>query len=139
MHWWHMWRSLFLSITSAALLAACSDNSCGPMGAPDVGLAASSDQVVLTYGHLSALAGNDCPDPAAPTGVVSQSITGMQTDGTGLITFCVPRPDQLMSGMRTLGTATSMAQVRIIDVMGAATNCNYTLDSTRIPTGSATG
>jgi hypothetical protein len=133
-----MSRLLFLSITSAALLVGCSDDKCGAMGAADVGLVAATDQVTITYGHLSALAGNDCPDPAAPAGVVSQTISGTQTDGTGLVTLCVPRPDLLMTGTRAFGTATSMADVRITDATGTANNCTFTLDSTRTPSGGLT-
>jgi hypothetical protein len=135
-----MWRSPFLLITSAALLTACSDNQCGPMGASDTGLVASSDQVLITYGHLSALPGNDCPDPTMPT-VISQTLTGTQIEAgtTGGITICIPRPDQLPLGMRSLGLGASMAQVRIVDVTGMSMNCSVSLDSTRIPTGKASG
>jgi hypothetical protein len=133
-----MWRLRFLSIISPLFVGGCG-NDCGPMGASEVGLVAGSDQVTLTYGHLSGLAGNDCPDPSAPAGVISISIGGTQTDGTGLITLCVPRPDQLSAGMRTLGTATSMADVRILDVSGTSNNCDLTFDASRPPTGTASG
>ncbi len=109
------------------------------MGAEPAALVASSTEVTLTFGGLSALAGNDCPAVDPPAGVVSLSIEGTQTDGTGLITLCIPRPDLLEDGRRNLGTSLSMAEVRIFDLSGSADNCTFALDSTRPPTGFATG
>lgn len=131
--------SLFLSATSVALVGCGGGDSCGPGGAPAVGLLASSSDVTLTFGNFTSRAGNDCPAAGAPDGVVSLSIEGMQTDGTGLVTFCVPRPDLLGSGDRTLGLDGSTADVRIIDVIGAANACTFAIDKTRIPTGIADG
>ena len=86
-----MSRSRFLSATSLVVAAlaqgGCGDDSCGPGGASDVGLVAGSDMVTLTYGHLTAGANNDCPAADAPAGVVSLTISGTQTDGTGLVTL----------------------------------------------------
>jgi len=90
---------------------------------------------VLTFGGLTSLAANDCTLPGMPNGVVSISLEGNQTDGSGRITLCIPRPDQLNGGMRSLGTATSMAEIRIIDLNGAAQSCTFTIDSTQQPTG----
>ncbi len=109
------------------------------MGAEPEALLASSADVVLTYGGLTALAGNDCPAMDAPAGVVSLSVEGRQTDGTGLITFCIARPDQFEGARRNLGTSLSMADVRIFDLTGTANNCTFTFDSSRPPTGFATG
>ena len=136
-----MWRSPFLSSTSLASVllllhgAGCSDDACGPGDAPKVGLLASSVDVTLTYGNMTSRAGNDCPDPAAPTGVVAVSIEGAQTDGTGFVTLCVPRPDLLVMGGRTLGLTTSMADIRIIDLQGGSAGCTFSIDTTRPPTG----
>ncbi|HEY1557827.1 MAG TPA: hypothetical protein VGF94_23505 [Kofleriaceae bacterium] len=143
-----MSRSRFLSITSGGALAAfvaCSgssspkpDAACGPGGAPVDGLVASSNSpsVTLTYGNLTGGANNDCPDAAAPAGVVSYTITGSQTDngGGGLVTLCIPRPDLLPHGL-TLGYG-SDAGVQLIDFDGSvqATGCTYSL-STVAPTG----
>jgi hypothetical protein len=99
----------------------------------------SNAEVSLAYGGMSALAGNDCPDPDAPAGVVSISIEGRTADATGLVTLCIPRPDRLMERGRTLGTALSTADVRIFDLGGTAGGCSYALDSTRPPIGTATG
>jgi hypothetical protein len=118
-----MWRLLCLSIISSSL--GCSDN-CGPHGAPVDGLIASSDQVTLTYGHLVAGANNDCPDPMAPSGVISLTIMGAQTDGTGLVTMCIPRPDSLTDHSLAFGT-----EVKLIDLSGSDAMCTYTIDSTR--------
>jgi hypothetical protein len=135
-------RVVALALAGALGATGCSDDTCGPGGAPASGLVASSDMVSITYGNLSGLLGNDCPDPAAPAGVISLSVEGRQIgDATKLITLCIPRPDLLMEGDRSIGTATSTADVRIIDLTGAADNCTYSLDSTRPPTGAvqATG
>lgn len=135
-------RSLFLSAASASLLGVglggCSGGaSCGPGGAPASGLLASSSEVTLTFGTFTSRAGNDCP--GADPSVVSLSIEGTQTGGTGLITFCVPRPDQLGDGDRTLGLDPSAADVRIVDLMGTTDTCSFAIDKTRLPTGTATG
>jgi hypothetical protein len=114
----------------------CGDD-CGPGDAPAAGLVASNETVSLTYGDLTGLLGNDCPDPAAPEGVISLSVEGRLTTGTGLITFCIPRPDLLMEGGRTLGTALSSADVRIIDLGGMADNCTFSFNSAQAPTGTA--
>ncbi len=127
-----MWRSLFLSITSLAA-TSCSGPDCGPMGAFEFGLTASSDQVNLVFGDLVAGANNDCPDPAAPSGVVSLTISGTQMGQSGLVTFCVPRPDQL-SNTLPLGTG-----VKVIDLNAADASCTYALDSSQLPAGTVKG
>jgi hypothetical protein len=129
-----MLRLLFLSSISATLLASagCSDDACGPGSAPDNGLVAGDVDNKLTFGGLTSSANNDCPDQSAPAGVVSLTVSGTQTDGTGFITLCIPRPDQLAAGV-TLG-ATGL---RIIDLMGQANGCDYKIESTRPVTGTA--
>lgn len=133
--------SLLVALAGSGALGAagCGDDDCGPGGAPASGLTVSSAEVSLVYGGLSALAGNDCPDPDAPAGVVSVSIEGRTADDTGLVTLCIPRPDLLMEGGRTLGTALSTADVRIFDLGGTVDGCTYALDTTRPPLGTATG
>jgi hypothetical protein len=130
----------FLSSTSLlVLLGGCPSDgdSCGVEGAPASGLTAATTDVNLTYGNLSSLSGNDCPAADAPSGVVSLSIEGTQTDGTGLITFCIPRPDLLADG-RALGTTQSMGEIRVIDFSGTANNCTFAHNSAMPPTGTAT-
>ena len=136
-----MWRSPFLSSTSLVLLLAggCGDDQCGPMGAPPDGLTASSVDVTLTFGQMTSRAGSDCPDLNAPEGVIAVTVEGRQTDGTGFITLCIPRPDLLEMGNRSLGHTTSMADIRIIDLDGTANNCTYKIDKTRVPTGKGAG
>ena len=140
-----MSRSRFLSITSSVALGvvACCGNGkpkpdapCGPNGAPAVGLVASSTNpdLTLTYGNLTAGANNDCPDSSAPAGVISLTISGQQTDGGGLVTMCIGRPDLLPQGL-TLGYASTDAGVQLIDFDGSTSNgCTYSLLSTP-PTG----
>lgn len=127
-----MLRLLFLSSISLALLSGCSDDSCGPGSAPDNGLVAGDVANKLTFGGLTSSANNDCPDPSAPSGVVSLTVSGTQTDGTGFITLCIPRPDQL-----TAGTTLGSSGVRIIDLMGQANGCDYKIETTRPVSGSA--
>jgi hypothetical protein len=118
--------------------AGCSDDTCGPGDAPRTVQVAAGDTVSVSYGELSGLLGNDCPAPGAPAGVISLSIEGRQTDDpAGLITLCVPRPDLLMEGARSLGTTLSAADVRIIDLQGKASGCSFTLDTAQPPTGTA--
>lgn len=134
-----MSRLLFLSSISAALaaLGGCSSPTCGTSGAFEFGLTASNDQVSLVFGDLSASQNNDCPDPSAPSGVISLTITGSQmSPETGLVTFCVPRPDQLETMSLPLG-----AGVKVVDTTATdtASSCTFTLDSTMVPTGTVEG
>src|SRR6185369_2069975 len=116
--WKLMSRSLFLSIISASLAGGCGGDDCGPMGAPEFGLAASSDQVTLTFGDLRSGPNHDCPDPMST--VEPLTIAGMQMGGTGVVTFCIPRPDLLANQDLALGT-----EVMIIDLNGMDTMCSY--------------
>lgn len=131
--------STSLGLALVAALAACNgDETCGPGAAADAIVVGEAD-TTLTFGGLSSLTGNDCPDPDAPEGVISIAIAGTQIDegATGRLTLCIPRPDLLEQGNRTLGTALSTADVRIIDVKGMHGGCTYTFDDTRLPTGTA--
>ena len=138
-----MSRLLFLSSISAALAAGCGGDDCGTTGAFEFGLTASNAQVMLVFGDLSVSPShggglnNDCPDPNAPAGVISLTIAGTQmTPETGLVTFCVPRPDQLETMALPLGSG-----VKVIDVNATDTpsGCTFALDSTMLPTGTAQG
>ena len=132
-----MCRLLFLSSTSLALVvAACSDDagSCGPKGAAEFGLVATNgSDATLTYGGLTSGANNDCPDQAAPAGVVSLTITGAQSGGTGIITFCIPRPDLLATTPGRLGF-----DVKIIDLSGDQNSCTFAINTTAVPGGNVT-
>jgi len=131
--------SQFLSITSLAAASAvggCSDDACGPSGAPEVGLVASGSAVTLTYGHLTAGRNNDCPASDAPSGVVSLTLQGIQTDGAGRLTLCVGRPDRLAGQALALGLDAS-SPVQIVDFAGAASNCTLAIDRATPPTGTA--
>lgn len=128
-----MQRLLFLSSISGLLAAGCGDDTCGPGGAPEDGLTASSAEVTLTYGNFTSGANNDCPEVDPTTGIVSLTISGTQTGTTSTnhITFCVPRPDQLASGVM-IGT-----DFRIIDVFGEADGCTFEFATGSVPTGTA--
>jgi hypothetical protein len=132
-----MSRSRYLSTISVLLVGAttacCGGNdSCGPGSASANGLTLTGSGVNVTYTALAASANNDCPDPAAPAGVVSLTISGTQVGSSFPITFCVPRPDLLQSGVRQLGT-----DVKVVDV-GAdiGGGCTLALSSTTAPAGS---
>ncbi|HEY0479765.1 MAG TPA: hypothetical protein VGD37_19730 [Kofleriaceae bacterium] len=136
--------SRFLSTTSLAAAAATAagaagcggDDSCGPGGAPDIGLIASNPAVTLTYGHLTGGLNGDCPAAGAPAGVISLSIEATQLDGQGRITLCVGRPDLLGTSALPLGVDAA-AQVRVIDLVGSDTRCSYTIDRSQPVTGTA--
>ncbi len=130
-----------LGAVAAAACAGCGDDECGPMGAPTSGLTASSADVTLVYQNLTSLAGNDCPDPDAPSGVVSISIEGHQEGNpAGLLTLCIPRMDLFTPGSsHNIGTSQSMADVRIFDLSGESEGCTYAFDSSRPPTGNVGG
>jgi hypothetical protein len=125
-----MWRLLFLSIISAG---GCSGPDCGNMGAFEFGLTVSNADVTLTFGDLVAGANNDCPDPMAPSGVVSLTINGSQMGTSGLVTFCIPRPDQLGGGL-PLGSG-----VKVVDLNAMDATCTYAIDNAHVPNGTVTG
>ena len=129
-----MQRSLFLLITSSAvsaLSAGCGDDSCGPGDAPQSGLFLSSADVTINFANLTAGLNNDCPDPAAPEGIVSMTLQGTQVEGTGRVTLCVSRPDKLQDGPIQLGGTS----VQIVDLKGDANGCMYDYESMRPVTG----
>jgi hypothetical protein len=73
--------------------------------------------------------------------VVSLTINGTQTDGTGLVTLCVSRPDLLESSEQRLGPNLSTSEVRVIGLTGSDASCSYMVDTTptaAVPTGSVT-
>jgi len=136
--------SRFLSSTSVTCLvglgaAGCGggDDSCGPGSAPAVGVVASGGSVSISYGTLSGSPNRDCPDAAAPDGVISLSIMGTQSGGSGLITLCIGRPDLLAKQALSFG-AEPGAQVHVIDLNGSASNCTLTIDRNTPPSGTAT-
>lgn len=132
-----------LVVLGGVLTGGCGDDggdTCGPGAASSSDLVASNADLTLTYESLTSLVGNDCPAADAPAGVISVSIEGHQLgDDTQRFTICIPRPDLLNTGGRTLGTSQSMADVRIFDVSGIAGGCTYALDSTVPPTGTVSG
>jgi len=130
-----MLRLLFLSSISFLVHTGCSDN-CGPGGAQAFSLLASDASTALEWGNLSSSANNDCPDGAAPAGVVSLTLTGVQKDGPGLITLCISRPDLLAVGEVPLSTTGN--GVRIIDLSADSMGCMYALESLRPVLGTAT-
>jgi hypothetical protein len=134
--------SRFLLAISLALLVACDDDAqtCGPEAAPAE--LTASGAVELVYGVFEGGLNNDCPDSAAPEGVVSMTIAGKQVGATvnRFFTLCVPRPDRLADGL-ALGVNQIPAdpqQIQIIDAQGEADGCTFAFDDTTPPTGTAT-
>lgn len=121
-----MLRLLFLSSISVSLLSAgCGDDDCGPGSAKESGLVAGNTDVALNFGSLTSGTNNDCPDPDAPAGVISLTITGSRVDGPGLLTLCVPRPDLLADGVPLDASKTG---VRVIDLNASEVDgCTYEL------------
>jgi hypothetical protein len=146
-----MVRSRFHSATDAlaaaalAILAGCGGGgnstdapaACGPGDAPQTGLIASGP-ATLTYGQLIGGLNNDCPATGAPAGVISLTIAGVQTDGTGLLTLCVARPDRLAGQAQSLGQDVAGSEVRVVDLTGTASGCSFTLDTAKPVSGTAT-
>lgn len=146
-----MSQSRFPSSTSlapaaclGAALAVCpagcgpGAESCGPAGAPATGLVASGGPATLTYGQFTGRPNNDCPASGAPMGVISLTITGMQTDtgGGGFATLCVGRPDLLANQPLAIGFDTTAA-VRVFELNGQANGCTFSVDRSQPPGGTA--
>lgn len=84
----------------------------------------------MMYGNLSAAPSNDCPDPSAPPGVSSLTISGIQTDGNGAVSICVSRPDRIDHTLETLD-----AYVHLIGLTGTVGQCSLALDPAVAPVG----
>lgn len=97
----------------------------------------TGDSLSTSFGNLVASANNDCPDPAAPPGVISLTITGIESGGHGLVTLCVSRPDLLTTKTAVLGSP----GVQLIDLSASDATCTYTVDAAPAPSGtvSSTG
>ncbi|MBA2540610.1 MAG: hypothetical protein H0V17_13310 [Deltaproteobacteria bacterium] len=134
--------SRFLSIISLAVaLSGCpaDDPECGPGDAPDAAVLASGTDISLEFGELEYGQNNDCPVGSAPEGVISMTIAGVQTGNPlGLITFCVPRPDQFNAGDALVldDPTLQTTQVRLVDLSGASNGCTFDLEDTQ-PAGTA--
>src|SRR5215468_9913528 len=128
--------SLAWALGSAAGCGGGGGDSCGPGGAPDTGLVASGGGLTMTYGQLRGSPNRDCPSPGAPSGVISLTIAGMQTDAgsSGLITLCIGRPDLLAGQPLALG-AEPTTDVHVVDLNGSASGCRLTVDRSAPPGG----
>jgi hypothetical protein len=132
-----MSASRYLSIISLALAhGACSSPDCGPHGASPNGptLMAPAASLTVTYGGLAAGENHDCPDPMAPAGIVSVTISNLhQTPMPGVFTVCIPRNDRMN------GTLTFPDQIQLVDATGSDASCMYMIDSTQPASGTAIG
>jgi hypothetical protein len=130
------------SLLAAGALAGCGDDGgdCGPGGAPSVGLVANNATapITLTFGGLHAGLNNDCPAADAPSGVISLTLQGVQTDGIGQLTLCIARPDRLAEQAQALGPDDADVAVRLVDAAGTANNCSFAIDPAQPVTGQVT-
>lgn len=123
-----------IALCSLYSFTACSDDTtCGPPPAA-ISTITTTGAAELTYGDFTVSANNDCPDAAAPAGVVSLTIAGTQASTAAPVTFCLPRPDLAEAGQAlALG-----AGLQIIDVAGTDANgCSVNLLRPVVATGSA--
>jgi hypothetical protein len=91
--------------------------------------AGNGSDVALVYENLSASQNHDCPD-TSQTAVESITIMGSLKGGTGLVTFCIPRPDLLATGNLQIGSGANL-----VDLTGTANGCMFTKNSTTVPLG----
>lgn len=131
-------RALALACAAGLSLGASCDGDpeCGTGGAPASGIVAAGDQANLEFGNMTAGENNDCPAADAPEGVISVTIQAVQTNGTGLFTLCIERPDKLNS-TQALGLNMAGTPVHVVDVTGMSSGCSFELDTTVTPTGTA--
>jgi hypothetical protein len=125
-------------IISAALLGCSSPapERCGPgSDATEFGLATGS-AAAASYGDLVAMQNNDCPDPSAPSGIVSLTLLGTEQGGGGIVNLCIPRPDLLAHGEEPLGSGA--ARVELTDLTGSSNSCSFSLDTSQPITGTVT-
>lgn len=125
--------AIAIGLASPAGAGCSTEEDCGPGGAPAGDLVVAAEGLTLRYQDLRARANNDCPDPAAPAGVISLTLSvASMAVGAPFITFCVPRPD-LLDGARALGT-----EVQVIDVFGSDASCSYRQLRGSSPSGTVT-
>jgi hypothetical protein len=123
-----MWRSASLSIISVAAVWACSDGAkpkpdafCG-LGTASAPIELAAGSATIDYVDIRSGANNDCPDPMAPTGVISMTIERITPP---LFTMCIPRPDKLAAGSLMIGS-----DAHLVDAQGSAGSCSYMFDHT---------
>ena len=126
------------------MLAACDDApACGPGTLATDAIVATSGADTMTYGEFRAGANNDCPAQDGST-VTSLTIFSAQPGGSGHLNLCIPRPDLLTAGDRTIGLDQVGGDIRIVDFKGSTAGtpgCTYAIDRAQPPTGTghATG
>jgi hypothetical protein len=126
---------LAISLLALACAHGCTtSHTCGP-GSTSGGNVAVAATSTLEYGSFKAGTNNDCPDPTAPAGVISLTISGpVVGGGAGFFTVCIGRPDLLGTAPLSLAT-----QVKFEDVSGTdAQSCTYSVDATTPPSGTLT-
>jgi hypothetical protein len=134
-----MSRSRYLSAISGLIAlalgsACCGGDTCGPGSAAPDGLELAGTGIDVHYSGLLSSSNHDCPDPNAPAGATSVTISGAQTTSTFPVVFCVPRNDLLGVQGLTLGT-----DVKIIDLTAdIGGGCTLSLGTTPAATGTVT-
>lgn len=124
---------LAIAVTGALGAGCSTEEDCGSGGAPTGDLEVAATGLSLRYQDLRARPNNDCPDPAAPAGVISLTLSGTTVgNDQAFVTFCIPRPD-LLEGARALGT-----EVQVVDVFGSDSSCSYRQLRGSTPSGTVT-
>ncbi len=128
-----------LVLAGALAAAGCSDDAnCGVGTAPLDGMTLTVGASTITYSDLTSLAGNDCPDLGDPSAPTSITIEGREVEGVGIITFCIPRPDRVLDGARSLGTPEVAGDLQIVDLTATIDGCTYGIVYAADPPGTAT-
>lgn len=109
-----------LAISALVALSGCPRPTCGPGTTPSGEIDVAVAGATLVFSQFAASPNNDCPDPTAPSGVVSLTITSSAPSGA-FFTICTGRPDLLDHGL-TFGT-----NAIVVDISEAAGSCTYTL------------
>ena len=118
------------------MLAACGDGEeCGPGDAPADGITVEASDAVADFGQFGSLAANDCPPPEGGE-ATSVTIQGTQVGAEGLLTLCLPRPDQIEDAPIPIEDS---ERVQLIDlVANTSDGCRLTVDGDREPSGEVT-
>lgn len=143
-----MSRSRFLLATSLAgalslswAAAGCGDDpaSCGPGSIASPGVSATGGSITLSFGQFTSGINNDCPSPGTPAGLISVTVFGTQTNGTGMLTLCVSRPDLLAGQPQPLvEDVPGSAGVLVVDIDGTLDGCEFSIDTDQPISGTAT-
>jgi hypothetical protein len=137
-------RDFFGNIVCLVVLAGCpGEQECGVGSNPATGIKASGVDFTMTFDNVTSSENNDCPVAGTPQGVISLTLDGVQTDGTGIFTMCFQRPDRI-NGDSALGPDLPGEDIpaRLVTLLGESNGCTFDLIdpfTEPSPKGTATG